>query len=287
MKLTCGSSAHGARRVVLLAPNATEVAGHPFFPLSDTRYTSLLTGMQRLRGRIYLEDGAITPARLTADGRHVQEADYVGWHLLLVEDDETVCGCARYLSHASNVAFSRLGVSHCPLALSDRWGLRFQRAVEDEIARAWRLGVSYVEVGGWALKEDLRYSADALRIAMSSYALAFMLGGCLGISTVTYRHCSAAILKRLGGQKLVYQGEELPSYFDPTYGCEMEVLRFDSQKLGARYLPMARDMGARLAAAPVLCPPSQSAAQDLVRVAAAVGMGMPSISPVVWEESTR
>ena len=285
MKLTCGSTANGARRIVLLAPNATEVAGRPFFPLSDSRHTSLLSGMQRLRGRIYLQDGAITSAQLTADGRHVQEADSLGWHLLLVENDDTVCGCARYLSHPHNVSFSQLGVSRSPLALSDRWGMRFQRAVEDEIARAWRMGVAYVEVGGWALKEDLRYSADALRIAMSSYALAFMLGGCLGISTVTYRHCSAAILKRLGGRKLEYQGEELPSYFDPFYGCEMEVLRFDSQKLGARYMPMARDMGARLAAAPVLCPPSQPVTYDLVRVAAAVGV--PSVSPLLWEEVAR
>jgi hypothetical protein len=281
MKLTGNTR----RRIVLLAPRAAALPGARCRILPDRRYVSLIGDMQRLRGRLYLQDGAITAAQLTRDGRHVQDADSQAWHLLLVEDRDTVCGCARYLSHSPTVRFTHLGVSRSALAFSDRWGLPFRLAVEEELARARREGLAYVEVGGWALREDLRFGGDALRIAMASYGLAFLLGGCLGISTVTHRHCSAAILRRIGGRSLACGEVELPSYFDPAYGCRMEVLRFDSRQLNPRYLVMAKEIGACLEASPVLCPPFHSVTNDLLHVAMAVGM--PSAATAVLEEQPR
>jgi hypothetical protein len=49
----------------------------------------------------------------------------------------------------------------------------------------------------------------------------------LGSCTATVRHGSASILRRLGGSSLVAHGTPLPSYFDPRFGCMMELLRFD------------------------------------------------------------
>jgi hypothetical protein len=285
MKLTYGSSVHAQRRIVLLAPLTASMPGTRFHMRPDRRHETLLADMQRLRGRLYVDDGAILPSQLTLDGRHVQDADYRAWHLLLVDDDESVCGCARYLSHSPYVPFSALGVSRSPLAFSDRWGVRFQQSVEEEIRAARREGLAYVEVGGWALKEQLRFTADALRIAMASYGLAFMLGGCLGISTVTHRHCSAAILRRIGGRPLESEGDELPSYFDPAYRCQMEVLRFDSRQLNPRYVPLARELSNYLAESPVICPSSYSATNDLVH--AAVAIGLPVAAPALVEEHRR
>jgi hypothetical protein len=70
---------------------------------------------------------------------------------------------------------------------------------------------------------------------VSAYALAAELGGCIGITTATVRHCSSRILRKLGGRSLEVGGVSLPSYFDPRYGCEMEILRFESRTLNRRY----------------------------------------------------
>ena len=55
-------------------------------------------------------------------------------------------------------------------------------------------------MGGWAVTEELRGgTTEAVRMVVTIYALARILGGALGISTVTKRHASASILRRLGG----------------------------------------------------------------------------------------
>jgi hypothetical protein len=43
------------------------------------------------------------------------------------------------------------------------------------------------------------------------------------------------MLKRMGGRPLSVAGVTLPAYFDPDYGCEMEILRFDSRAPSDRY----------------------------------------------------
>ena len=76
---------------------------------------------------------------------------------------------------------------------------------------------------------------EALRLVLAAYALAEALGGWVVISTATRRHGSASILKRIGGRPLEYQSSEVPSYIDPNYRCEMEVLRFYSWAPNPRF----------------------------------------------------
>ena len=53
---------------------------------ADTsRYRHLLAQMQRLRGRVYVADGAIGPTDLTADGRHKLDVDEESWHVLSLD----------------------------------------------------------------------------------------------------------------------------------------------------------------------------------------------------------
>jgi hypothetical protein len=192
------------------------------------RHALCLNEVQRVRGRIYLADGALEPSQLTADGRHVQHTDYDSWHLLAVDRNGEVQGCARYRHLTGDVEFDDLGVRESSLARCDRWGVSLRAAVESEIVRAKRSGTAFSEVGGWAIVPERRCTPGALRIAMATYSLAQILGGCLGISTATERHHSSAILRRIGGRSLEHGGTELPSYYDPQYRCQMEVLRFDS-----------------------------------------------------------
>ena len=190
--------------------------------------------MQCFRGRVYLEDGAIKPWELS-DGRHCLEIDRGSWHLLVLDQRGRVCGCMRYREYAVGIRFSELGIARSALARSLEWSERLKGAVEAESNLSKHLDRPLSEIGGWALDEEIRGSAEALRIAVATYALAQELGGAIGISTVTQRHESAAILRRMGGRPFEFRGTPLPAYYDPQYECEMEILRFYSWALNPRY----------------------------------------------------
>jgi len=215
-------------------------------------YDRLLADVQRLRGATYLEDGAVSAAELTADGRQVSSADTRSWHVLSVDAGGTVRGCARYLPHGNRVSFSDLMLRKAALARHPVWGGKLRQAVEADVALARRRRVEYVEVGGWALHEIARCTREALRIALATYALSRSLGGCIGISTVTVRHCSAAILQKIGGRFLEFSNTPMPQYYDPQYRCEMALLRFDSNETNPRYTSCMEELCLQFPAVPVL-----------------------------------
>ena len=225
-----------SRDLIVLAPPDSQVPDS-FLNVEDNPqlHTALLTQMQMLRGTIYLQDGAITPSQLCAKGRHRHPVDQKSWHLLAVTRDGRVRGGARYRETSNRTAFSQLTIGVSSLAQSIVWGAKVRAAVEAELEEARRKDVAYVEFGGWALAEELRCKTEGLRIALAVYSLAQSLGGCIGISTATRRHRSSSILRRIGGLPLMADGVELPAYYDPQYGCEMEILRFDSNSPNPRY----------------------------------------------------
>jgi hypothetical protein len=128
-----------------------------------------------------------------------------------------------------------------------------ESAIESEIAHARKLGLIYAEIGGWAVSHEQRCTTEALRIALATYTLANMLGGCIGVSTATVRNCSSSILKRLGGVAVNIAGQILPSYFDPQYDCEMEILRFDSRYPAPRFQRWMDDLRTKMLDIPVVC----------------------------------
>ncbi len=246
------STSPESRKLVLLAPPESKVP--EFFTRIDSdrsRYESLFAEMQSVRGRIYLQDGAIEPWQLT-DGRHQLGIDQASWHLLVMDKADRVSGCARYREYPNDTSFSELSVSQSALARCAEWGPRLEAAVESELALARHLDLPYVELGGWALVEQIRGTAEALRMALVTYCLAQGLGGGVGISTVTRRYCSASILRRIGGRSLEHGGSELPPYYDPQYKCEMEVLRFYSWAPNPRYSGWIDEIRSQLQAIPVL-----------------------------------
>jgi N-acyl-L-homoserine lactone synthetase len=243
------------RQVLLISPHREYVPG----TLRNTRINTdghrrTLSEVQRLRGRIYVEEGAIEPHELTSDGRHCVEGDEESWHLLILDANGEVGGCARYLSHESTASFSRLGVRHAAAKQPEIWGQKLRWAIEADLQLARKRNVSYVEVGGWALREDLRCSTAAIRMVLSAYALARHLKGCIGVTTATGRHSSSTILRRLGGQPLRVGDTEMPSYYDPRYRCEMTILRFDSDQPNHRYEPWVEEIREHLTDALVVCP---------------------------------
>src|ERR1035438_4798727 len=78
--------------------------------LNRWRYERMLAEMQRLRGSVYLRDGAIQQDELTADGRHRLSVDEYSWHILLLDGAKRVTGCLRYLEERRASRFDELWI---------------------------------------------------------------------------------------------------------------------------------------------------------------------------------
>ena len=244
-----------ARRIILLAPSAADVP--PSFchvDCSPRFYSELLAAVERFRGGIYLEDGAIRADELNPDGRHLEIADLQGWHILLLDDSESVQGCARCISRGQRVPFSELTLGRSAIALSDKWGTRVRRATEETMEAVVNTGHSFGELGGWAIAPHLRCTTSMFRIAMAMWALVRHLDIHFLCSTATRRHCSASILRKLGGRPFAADGVEVPEYWEPRYGCHMELLRFDHlHDAHPLFEPRVREFQTWLATVPVVC----------------------------------
>ena len=224
------------RQMVLLAPSTAHVpASFARLDIDPARHRNLLATAQRLRAQSYLQDGAIEQWQVSRDGRFEQEGDTQSWHLLVLDSTGKVGGCARYRPHRADVAFSTLSVSRSAIAKAEDWGPKLRWAIQADLQQARQRGIGYVECGGWALADDLRCSTEAVRMALSMYALARIFGGVLGVTTATTRHHSSDILRRIGGQSLKVGQLDVPPYYDPQYDCEMEILRFDSSAPQQRF----------------------------------------------------
>ncbi len=246
-----------SRQLVLLAPSAS--AAPSFFnrlQIDTDRHRNLLAEMQKMRGSVYLKAGVISPAQLTHDGRHQLDRDNGSWHLLVLNRERRVCGCQRYQEHPRNTDFSMLGISTSVLARSTEWGWKLASAVKAELALARRLDLPYVEIGGWALLEQVRGTTEALRMALTAYSLAQALGGAVGLAQAlgvgTSTNGSASILRRIGGRPLEYRNSELPSYYDPQYRGHKEMLRFYSWAPNPRYASWIAEIKTEMASIPVI-----------------------------------
>ena len=267
MKLIPGRGQRLRRRFVLLAPRCTHTTCFSNPTVDASLHHRLLVEAQKLRGRIAFEEGAIETWQLTIDGRHIQPADDKSWHLLTLDEHGHVAACTRYLPHSSAVSFSDLTVAHSALATSEIWGKTLRKAIEADLALARKRRWSYVEMGGWVISEKLRCTTEAVRMVLSAYGLAQMFGGALGISTASTRKGSSSILRRIGGESVMSRGSELPSYFEPQYKCEMEILRFDSSRPNPRYRPWVDDCREHLETAPVISAHAGDLPLEQIRVA--------------------
>ena len=220
------------RRLVILAPPDAEIPRNFRNVVGAGRlHTRLLSDVQRLRGRVYAEDGAIEGHHLCSKGRHKTPEDDFSWHIASLNSDGDVVACAWYRLYPADADVSDLRVQKCPLFHHTTWRDPLREALEVDLQRARTDGIGYAEVGGWAIDKPHRCSPHFLLLACAAYTLSRTLGNAICMATATARHSSAQILRRLGGAPLKVAGElrEIPPYFDDDYGCTMELLRFDSR----------------------------------------------------------
>lgn len=244
-----------SRSLVLLAPGGARVPD--VFGRVDTShsvYSDLMSRVQRLRGRIMVEEQALPERELDSLGRHRSKYDYKAWHMVTLSGAGEVVGCFRYLVHPTEVSFGDLSIKRVSKVMGcSRWASQFRAAIESELARVRRFGFQLVEFGGWVLSQEFRGSTEAFRMALNAYAWTQLAGGCLGLTTATVKNGSASMLRRLGGSSLEAFGEPIPRYFDSEYNCDIEMLRFDSRTPNPEYdgrLAAARE---KLSSATVVC----------------------------------
>jgi len=253
MKIVCSCSPNQPQFAVLPPAGAKIPSIFRNVRVNNWRHDELLAQMQRLRGKSYLEDGAIRPDDLTGDGRHTMSVDQESWHVLSLDSCGRVVGCLRYLEERSARNFEDLWVRHSALARCPVSGRRFRRAVETTMRAASQMRIGFGEVGGWAVEKDRRLTLEPLRILLATYGLLQLLGSATGVATATARHGSSAILRKIGLTSLQAEGEELGPYYDPQYGCQMEVLQFDSRFPNPKYRERVMELSAFLSGAPLVC----------------------------------
>lgn len=217
------------------------------------RHNRLLMAMQRLRGKTYVDDGAIRPEDLTPDGRHQSAADERAWHVLSLNGSGQVSACLRFLDESHSQTFRGLWVSGAAMARCPRQGWKLRLAVESKLQMARSHRLRFGSVGGWAAAPEERRTMEPVAVILATYGLLELLGGCIGVATATVRHHSSTILRKIGLTPLSWRDAELPSYFDPQYGCDMEILQFQSSRPNSRYSESVERLRDQLASAPVVC----------------------------------
>src|SRR3954469_22913658 len=86
---------------VILPPSGQAVPALFRNQQADSRaHFDLLAKLQRFRGQIYLQDGAITAHELTRDGRHKSPVDDESWHVVSLDRNGRVCACLRFLEES-------------------------------------------------------------------------------------------------------------------------------------------------------------------------------------------
>jgi hypothetical protein len=178
------------------------------------------------------------------------------WHLLLTDSvTDDVIGCVRFRVHQGKVGYHHLRIRQSSVAQHPVYGPKLRRAIEAELLLTCQQGLSYVEVGGWALAPDWRRSKATLDILAGSFALGEIWGGCRGLATATVRHASSSMLRRMGAGSLEVDGEELAPYQDARYGCTMELLRF-GRSPAKRFEPLVADLKSMLQTIPAIYAPA-------------------------------
>ncbi len=231
------------------SPGARLLTASTTSPATPRTTGSSFDEMQRLRGSIYLDEGNVKRHELTTDGRHQTAEDDKSWHLLMT-DERGPRPFVRALSPDMRIASSvqDLRLRNCPLVKRAESRYKVKVAVESEMARARRAGLRFAELGGWAISKERRGSpegphdgaghlrpvADARRRASAS-------------RPPTSRTPAPRSFGDLAAPIWSSRAQPIPSYFDPKYNTEIDLLRFDSRYPSPKYAELIEIVMGKLA----------------------------------------
>jgi hypothetical protein len=239
----------------ILAPRRVRIPQSTGSTIRDeAAHRRLLREMQKLRQRVAFQEG-VTGTGEPRSGQIREEfmpGDDSSWHLLRLLQDGSVAGCARILVHSEDVLYTGLRLASMAIANSSAWSRHVREAVEADLNRARRCNLTMIEPGGWVVSEALRGTGAAVSLALGAFAWAQLLGDCIAFVTATVQHRSSAILRRLGGRSLEVRGEVIPHHFEPDWGCDMELLRFDTYSLNPRFGTALAALRSQLLSSPII-----------------------------------
>jgi hypothetical protein len=218
---------------------------------SDSEQEEILGQIQRLRGAVYVQDGAIPAHALDASGRHIQEVDDRSWHSYLVDARGTISGCIRVMPHAGHPRPKELHVADLCRRMEPATAVRHCAALQVFVDQARHAGLGVVEAGGTVVHPQSRNGSAALVLILACWSVSRLLGKPFALAAATVRHNAAEILLRTGGGALQDQAGELGGFFDPYYNCEMKIIAFDS-RVQTRYELTVQDISRHLTLAPAL-----------------------------------
>jgi hypothetical protein len=216
------------------------VIGESFSSLAEHRVA--VSEVQRFRGRVYVEDGAIPTSALDEEGRHYQEFDFENYHLCLRDLDRRIRACFRLRLHDPAVEIRDLKLHEVIERMPSGRAVLCYGALADLFELSRQEQVRIGEVGGWAVDEELRCHRGSTVLPFAAWSLYQIVGNALVVASATSRHHSSAILKRIGGFALKHGDAQLPCFMDEFHGCEIELLGFDSRRPNAKYEKLVTEL---------------------------------------------
>jgi hypothetical protein len=219
-------------------------------------YDRLLTDAQRLRGRIYQAEGAISAEAMDAWDRYVCPQDTDAWHILLRDGCGHVRGAMRitFFRTAATVPIERLHAFDLVQRAPDPVRQEYSDALQSFLNDALLEKPFFFEAGGLVLDTEVRNSRRSTVLTAANWSLCRALAGARGVGAATQRHGSAGILRRFGGFDLpTRSGGVLLPFFDSCYQCEMKVLGFCSDRLHPCLEETVTDIQDAFATMPIYC----------------------------------
>jgi hypothetical protein len=220
----------------VLAPPGFEDRNQVFagFRRDPQQRQTRLEQIQRFRGKIYCEDGAIRPWDLDENECHRVDLDNHSWHFFILNARHEMTGCLRVAHYDGFPEVNRLKVKETLGRLHPEISEKYRKAIgaflHESLEKGWS---SFAEIGGWAVHKSAQ-NCKALLLICAGWALAGLFDFVV-LATAARRNNSSRILRRMGGFSLVHENTELGPVYDPYYACEIEIMGFEPTKIHPRF----------------------------------------------------
>lgn len=191
-----------------------------------------LTKLQQLRGKIFLEDGAIKESQLDDQKRHVSKLDIDSWHFLVLGPEENLRGLMRCQIWYYDDRLPKL----CELNL---YGL-LERMQDLELRQKFTTALNdfmhqpndntcFMEVSALAVDAASQGFTIGSMLGISGYSIANIVDAYAAVGAGTDRHHTARFYHKLGGMSFKDPNNPevvLPPFFDTGYDCQMDIMGF-------------------------------------------------------------
>ncbi len=191
-----------------------------------------LTKLQQLRGKVFLEDGAIKESHLDEQGRHISKHDVLSWHYLALSPEEQLRGVMRCQVWYTSERLPELCDLNLYVLLERMQNLelrqKFTTALTTFIHQP-NEQACFVEISALAVDKASQGFTIGSMLGVSAYSLANIIDAYAGVGAGTDRHHTARFYHKLGGISFRDPSnpeEILPPFFDTGYDCQMDIMGF-------------------------------------------------------------